>query len=253
MADPLLVVLAVLGWWTHRAEPVVRALAGSALAWTALLAAMIQLGYPGTERFMVLPAAAVCVMAAGGAVAAARVVLARRPPPLRVALAAGLVAIAVFYLPPRVDILPRAVQTAESRARSQQQLRSLVRSDPQTCGTALLPRELDWNAGAVAWDRNEPLEQVGSSVTGERALNDESPHVDLIAGRFRTTYGLPLPPGEGGEVYVRSEHRPVAPRVPSTSGLRARLDGVRGRWSEVDVCRLAPRRRPATRRVTRGA
>jgi hypothetical protein len=71
--------------------------------------------------------------------------------------------------------------------------------------------------------------------------------VDLVAGPDRSTYGLRLPPGVGGEVYVPAGERPIAPRVPRASGLGARLDAVRGRWAEVDVCRRPPGRRTVTR------
>jgi hypothetical protein len=251
LAGPLLVAAAVLGWWAHRSDNGARALAGGAVAWTALLAAMAGAGYPGSDRFMVLPAAAVCVLAGVGAVAAARAVAAGgERPVVRIALAAGLAAVALLYVPPRVDSVPRDVRMAEARARSQDELRALVRSDPETCGTALLPPSLDWNAGAVAWDRGEPLERVGNSVTGAEALNDRGPHVDLVAGPDRDTYGLRLPPGAGGEVYVPARDRPIDPHVSAGSGLGARLDAIRGRWAEVDVCR-AHRTRPA--RVSQGA
>jgi hypothetical protein len=253
LAGPLLVAAALLGWWRCRPEPSARALAGGALAWTALLAAMAQAGYPGSDRFMVLPAAAVCVLGGAGVVVAVRGVAVAPRPVARVALVAGLAAVALLYLPPRLDLLPRDVRKAEARARSQQELRSLVRSDPDSCGSALLPPSLDWNAGAVAWDRDEPLERIGNSVTGARALSDGGPHVDLTAGRDRSTYGLRLPPGAGGEVYVPARHGPIAPHVPRASGLGARLDAIRGRWAEVDVCRRSEERRAQPRRVTRGA
>jgi hypothetical protein len=253
LAGPLLVALALFGWWGHRADRGARALAGGALAWTAMMAVLAQAGYPGSDRFMVLPAAAVCVLAGAGAVAATRAIAGGGRPVARVALVAGLAAVALLYLPPRLDSLPRDVRTAEARARSQQELRTLVRSDPDSCGAALLPPSLDWNAGAVAWDRDEPLERVGSSVTGARALSDGGPHVDLITGRDRSTYGLRLPPGVGGEVYVPAGRGPLAPSVPHESGLGAHLDAVRGRWAEVDVCRRSAGRREAPPGVTRGA
>ncbi len=251
LAGAALLAPALLAWARRPRDVLVASLAWGALAWVALLWVLAQTGYPGSERFLVLPAAAVCVLAGVGVGELGS--LWRSHPRLRPALVAAVALLVVLYAPAQLSPLPRAVQVAERLARSQHALRALVGprpGDDRRCETALLPTSLDWNAGAVAWDRDIPLRSVRSAFTGRQALESDRPLVDVLVGRGPSVYGLDASPRAGGELYLRHRGGPVDPRVPPGFPLQARVEARGGRWARVAVC---PRRTAATRVARAGA
>jgi hypothetical protein len=237
LVGPLVLPAAAAGWWTSRRDPVVRALGVAVVAWTVLLCVLVATGYPASPRFMLLPAAALAVLAGvgvGGALRAARDVGARAA--VRAAAAAVVLAV-VAAAAPRIAGAPSVVRDAESQAGDQIALRQLVRADAKApdCGHPMLPRPSDWNAGAVAWDLGVPLERVDSALTGAHALSARTLPIDLILRDRGGDHwlGLVAPRRQGTELYVSSRWRP---RLPGDQGLHVKVDGANGRWQEIEVC-----------------
>lgn len=230
---------AAFAWWSHRSDRRIRALAGGALGWVALLSALVAVGYPGSERFMVLPAVAVCVLAGVGV----GDLLRARPRRgwIRIAAVALLLAALAIYLPPRLQPLRGQMDTAESQGRSQQQLRDVVRAADRVgpeCGHPMLPTSFDWDAGAVAWELNVPLERVDSAFGAARMLASTRPLIGLaVMGRGRpdeALFGLDAPVGRGAEVYIPG---PVSKAIVDPGlDVHIRVAAGNRHWSKVAVC-----------------
>ena len=151
---------ACLAGWRRRDRPVL-GLAGCVLSWTALVCGLVAAGGPGAPRFLMPAVAGFCVL---GGVGAVRTVQAAGEFPLR-RLALG----AVIALASAPAALPRAAEgadqlaLAERRAVFEADLRNAVRkaSGPlRSCGAYVLPADLGWLEGAVAWELDVPLESV---------------------------------------------------------------------------------------------
>jgi hypothetical protein len=149
--------------------------AGTAL-WIAGLALATERGYPGSARFLVVPAAIACVLAGLGAV---RLVEACPRGAWRPALAIVLVAAALPALLPRAASLPGSARQSVVRARFERHLRESVARAGGSAGVLRLgrpvvPDRLWWTAGALAWDLHVPLERIGrvreSSLAAARRL-----------------------------------------------------------------------------------
>src|SRR5581483_561438 len=111
-------IAAVFAWLTDRSR-LVLALCGGALAWVALVVAMVIAGYPGLERFF-LPAAAVfCVLAGVGI---ARLAGLAGGGYATIAAAAGLVAISVPLSTSRIDSFRAQKPLADKAVRTLDQL-----------------------------------------------------------------------------------------------------------------------------------
>jgi hypothetical protein len=207
-----------------RRDTGVISVAAVALAWAALLALLMGLGYPALSRFFVLPAGLWCIVGAVGAVWALEAVPSAAP---RLAAAAALAAVAVAVLPLRVEHLAGEMGDAMERAELEAELVTVVDRTPaqlRSCDRLLLPGNLGWAKGAVAWRLDLPL----SDVRGVRTSATD--YVKLLAdpdGELRS----PLP----GRVAVRVRSRPNASilfspfgdaRVRASHGARPRLATV---------------------------
>ena len=164
MAWPLALVAVV----RERGAP--RALAAGALGWIALVAAMTLLDFPGLARFQA-PAAAIAGVLGGVGLAA----LLARPRPLRVAMAAAPVALAIvlagtivvtaYGLHGRIGDLPQSWRSAARISDSHARLRALVRETGGRdtllrCGRLATSDVLVRTA--LAWQLGVPLSEVVS-------------------------------------------------------------------------------------------
>jgi hypothetical protein len=145
----------------RRREPTVLVLGLLAGAWIVLEAVATELGYPGSGRFLVLPAALACVLAGVGVVWAAQLVEGRAR---QIAVAIMLIAALPFAVA-RIATLPTAARQSVVRARFQLDLRRAVARAGGAHGLLgrggpVLPDGLWWNAGALAWDLRVPLERI---------------------------------------------------------------------------------------------
>jgi hypothetical protein len=134
----------------------------AATIWIAVEAAATALGYPGTSRFLVLPAALVCVLAGVGVIWLVQAAPRGLP---RILIAAGLTATALPFLLGSVEALQRSARASVTRARFEQDLRRSIaraggREALRSHGGPIIPDGLWWNAGALAWDLRVPLERI---------------------------------------------------------------------------------------------
>jgi hypothetical protein len=151
---------ACLAGWRNEDRRVL-ALAGCVLTWTAISCGLVAAGGPGAPRFLMPAVAGACVLAGVGAV---RTVQAAGEFPLRRLALATVIALASAPA-----ALPRAAEgadqlaVAERRAVFEADLRHAVRaaSTPlRRCGSYLVPADLGWLEGAVAWELDVSLESV---------------------------------------------------------------------------------------------
>jgi hypothetical protein len=216
-----LAAVAVSEGWQRRAVRGILALAGS---WAAVLAALLLVGYPPSERFFVLPAALVCVV---GAVGAVRLV---KMPTGRV-LAPALVAALLVALVARGIDAGDAVGDSVRRAELQRELGTAIRragpAEIRRCGTPLLPSGLTWVKGKVADELDiRPLRVRAArtsapgyveslSMSGEEPLPPRPPRAVQVWAPPRRHPVLLLPFGRSA---IHLGHR------------RLRLLGAAGRW-----------------------
>lgn len=165
-----LLALAAVALAARRRDATVAILGLAAAAWVALLALATEAGYPGAGRFLVLPLALVCVLAGVGAM---WLVELGRPAVPRAVVAALMVAAALPLLAGRADDLTAQAGHAGAVARFQGELgvafqRAAGRLALLRYGRPVLPAHLWWNAGALAWKLDIPLERVAR--IGERRL-----------------------------------------------------------------------------------
>jgi hypothetical protein len=186
-----LAAIAVTRGWRRRA---VGGIVGLALGWAAVLAALLLLGYPPSERFFVLPAALLCVTGAVGAVdllksPGARVLTVA----LAGALAVGLVARGVDAVDAAGDSVTRAQLEADLDT-------GIQRAGPaglRRCGRPLLPQGLTWVKGLVAYDLDIRPVRV-------KAVRNSAPgYVDRLAATGEER----LPPRPPGVVQVQVPER----------------------------------------------
>src|SRR4051812_13796232 len=186
------------------------------VAWAGLLAVLMGLGYPALARFFVLPAGLWCIVGAVGAVWALEAI--PHPAP-RLAVAAALAAVAVAVLPARVQHLTGELGDTMERAELESELVSIVERTPPAlsgCGRLLLPGDLGWAKGAVAWQLHVPL----SDIRGVRTSAHD--YVKRLADPDGELVSPPL-----GRVAVRVRSRPNAVALFSPFG-RAPLGARHG-------------------------
>jgi hypothetical protein len=158
-----LLALAALVLAFRRRDRRVLLLGCGAAAWILMLGLATEARYPGAARFLVLPIAIVCVV--GGVGAAWLSQLAGRVSP-QAALAVLLVA---ALLPVVVQANASAEQAIDTRAPT------LLQDDLDValqqaggplavlhCGRPVLPAHLWWNAGALAWKLDVPLNWIAT-------------------------------------------------------------------------------------------
>jgi hypothetical protein len=168
-------------------------------AWAGLLTLLMALGYPALARFFVLPAGLWCVV---GAVGAAWGLEAARSRPSRLAAAGALAVAAVAVVSVRGEGLVGEMGDAVERAELESQLVTVVDRTPpaeRSCGRLLLPADLGWAKGAVAWQLDLPLRDVREVRTSDPA------YVKLLADPD----GEPRA-GVSQQVAVRVRSRPNA-------------------------------------------
>ena len=151
---------ACLAGWRQRDRRAL-GLAACVLAWTALACGLVAAGGPGAPRFLMPAVAGACVLAGVGAV---RIVQAAGDFPLRrFALAAVIALASAPAAVPRAAKGADQLAVAERRAVFEADLRQAVRVAAdrlRPCGTYLLPADLGWLEGAVAWELDVSLERV---------------------------------------------------------------------------------------------
>jgi hypothetical protein len=156
-----LLALAALPLACRRGDRRVLMLGLGAAGWILLLAAATEARYPGTARFLVPPIAVVCVL--GGVGAAWLSQLAARLAPQ----AATAVLLAAVVLPVAAGAEAFAHQAGQTRAPTllQDDLDVALRQAGGApavlrCGQPVIPAHLWWNAGALAWRLDLPLDRI---------------------------------------------------------------------------------------------
>jgi len=207
-------------------------MAAVVVAWVALLAALMLIGYPASSRYFVIPAGLLCVVGAAGAVCLARAASGR---PLRLAVAGALALAALPPLAVRAAAVAEEQLSAVSRARLEADLRTTVdrsRGALLYCGTPVLPQGLAWAKGIVAWELDLPLRGVRASATSAYANIEE----------LSRPGSLTPPPAPRRAVAVRPRARPFvllspfggAPlRVADHPRMRLATVAGAGRWRAV--------------------
>ena len=214
-----LALVAVRGAGGRRETGVVRLLAGGALAWIALVAAMTLAGFPGLPRFMA-PAAAVVGVLGGVGLA----VLLDRPRAhgrvLPGLVVVGLVA-ALLGLPGRVAELPHAWNSTaridDSHARLRALVREIGRGPLLRCGRlatsdVLVRTGLAWELGVPLSDVvsfGEPSRSSGAFVVGLQASPGLREDVRAAGARL----------GRRGEWSVYSVACPLTATEARTAGV----------------------------------
>jgi hypothetical protein len=157
-----------------RRERVAALLGPGVLTAAAALTLAAQLGYPPTERVFLPLAGFVAVLAGAGAVWLVR---AAPSPGLRGAVAAGLVAVSMPFAVHRAGGLSEVLETAREYEELELDLKRAARlAEPAAPGAAaaVLPRELMWSRGVIAWEWDVPLRRIGE-------LEEPPPGKPLIA------------------------------------------------------------------------
>ena len=242
---------ACLAGWRH-ADRRVLALAGSVLTWTAISCGLVAAGGPGAPRFLMPAVAGVCVLAGAGAV---RIVQAAGDFRLRRLALATVIALASAPA-----ALPRAAEgadqlaLAERRAVLEADLRHAVRAASarlRPCGSYLLPADLGWLEGAVAWELDVSLESVEVvrrrrglpaelARSGPLLLLDQRGRPEPLMSRASQgdavlSYRVP----QRGPCVALLSPLPVRPQVVGGEPLRVRLLGRAVHW-RVWAIRRAP-------------
>jgi hypothetical protein len=139
-------------------------------AWAGLLTVLMALGYPALSRFFVLPAGLWCVV---GAVGAAWGLEAARSRPSRLVAAGALAVAAVAFVSVRADRLVGEMGDAVERAELESALVTVVDRTPpaeRSCGRPVLPADLSWLKGEIAWKLDLPLRDVRAVRTSALAF-----------------------------------------------------------------------------------
>ena len=174
-----------------------RMLAGGALLWIAIVAAMTTIGFAGLPRFMAPAAAIVCVLAGVG-LATALAGMARRPSSVALgALVAVAGVLTIAGLPGRVADASHAWRAADRTAASHERLRSVVRRIGEQpllrCGRlatsdVLVRTALAWELGgslSQVVSFGEPSRRSGAFVLGRgapRRLHDDMRGAGTLLG-----------------------------------------------------------------------
>ena len=127
----------------------------------------MALGYPALSRFFVLPAGLWCIV---GAVGAAWGLEAARSRPSRLAAAGALAVAAVAFVSVRAEGLVGEMRDAVERAELESELVTVVERTPpaeRSCGRLLLPADLGWLKGEIAWRLDLPLRDVRAVRTSQ--------------------------------------------------------------------------------------
>jgi hypothetical protein len=208
------------------------AIAGLGAAWGGLVTGLLALGWPASERFLLPAVAASAVLAGVGGVRLWTATRGRAP--VRVAAPAAAALLAAGFLVARVERAGRLVDAAADRAELQGDLRRAVsalgRERLLACGAPVLPHDLHWNEGALAWELDLPLRKVREvkpwrAVRGRARRNAvllsprRPPHMRgaklSVIGRARGWRAYLVEPRYGGS--LRSSGRTAGPCTTAPS------------------------------------
>jgi hypothetical protein len=188
---PVVVLAAIAVMWDRfgRRDPVIGALLGAAIAWTAIVVATVIDGYPGLERFFLPASVLVCALAGAGAARLALAASDRFRPPTRsranssvstaiagVAATTAVIAVSIPAARGRVDSARAAEPAAEQAANVLRELSGAVNAVGGRAG--VFPCRSSFAAvnhgvqTALAWKLRVTLGRVGTSL--------HKPGVDFI-------------------------------------------------------------------------
>src|SRR5690242_11130079 len=158
-----LLAIAALVLAVRRRDRRVLVLGLAAVAWILMLGIATEARYPGAGRFLVLPIAIVCVVAGVGAAWLSQ--LAGRASPQA--------ALAVLLVAALLPVVARADASADQAIGTRGP--TLLQDDLDValqqaggplavlrCGRPVLPAHLWWNAGALAWRLDVPLNRIAT-------------------------------------------------------------------------------------------
>lgn len=194
---PVLIAAAIgvaLAWLQDRDWTVV-ALFGAALAWIAVVVAMVIDGYPGLERFF-LPASAIfCVLAGVGVARVAQLAGARMPSVVWVpaAVAAALVAISIPLASSRISDARAQEPTASLAVKTLNQLTDAVKAAGGHAG--VYPCKSSFAAvnhgvqTALSWKLHVTMGRVGTAMR-HPGLDFIGPHNSIDGGAAPIAPGL---------------------------------------------------------------
>jgi hypothetical protein len=147
----------------RRHDRTVLALGLGAAGWIALLALATEARYPGSGRFLVMPLAVVCVLGGTGAAWLSELTKRRAP---RGAIAVAFVAAVLPLAAGRAEGLASQASEVDAVAQLQTDLNLAVSRAGGLAalrfGPPVVPARLWWNAGALAWQFDIPLDRVGT-------------------------------------------------------------------------------------------
>ena len=213
---PVLIFAVVAVVWTavRERDRTVLALAAGALAWIAVVVAMVIDGYPGLERFFLPAAAVICVLAGVGVARVAvvagdrvRSALARRGGAVRarevavVSVAAALIAISIPFASSRIATARAQKPTVEEAVRILNQLSAAVNAVGGHQG--VYPCHSSFAAvnhsaqTALAWKLHVTLGRVGTTMR-HPGLDFVGPHNSIDGGPAAVSPGL-----TGGELVAQ--------------------------------------------------
>jgi len=213
----------------------VLALAGATAAWVALLTVLMCVSYPAQPRFFMLPAGLCCVI---GGVGCAWLAEATRRERRRLAAVAAFAAACLPLVVVRAHHSLQEGRDAVSRARLESELIRVVdrtSSELRDCGGPMLPTQLTWMKGAVAWKLDLPLRDVHAVGTTDH------PYLTLLSDPENEA--VPVPSGRRAVTIRRQLDGRVLldpfgeARIQFAAGATARPETVAsaGRWSAVEA------------------
>ena len=217
--------------WQRR-ERAVLWLAGIAGGWSALLVALIALGYPPEPRFFALPAGLWCIVAGVGLTWIAHVPQASR---WRLATALCLGLLLVPFAAVRGRHSTDEAIDAVDRAELESQLWTVVRHAGGDGDRPVLPAGLAWMKGEVAWELNLPLRDVRQARTSDRRyvkrLTD--PDTDPLPS-FATNRAISVRAPKAGELLLEPFGNS---RIELAHRSRERLETLAraGRWRAIEL------------------
>ncbi|MFN8159322.1 MAG: hypothetical protein U0R68_18055 [Candidatus Nanopelagicales bacterium] len=174
-------------------EPLVTA--GVACAWIAIVAVMAQLGYPGSRRYLVGPAALLALLAGGGLAIAVGPAQGNRA---RTAITATIAVLVLVSSYPTIHSDAALLSTAREETRTQADLRSAVRvaGGRKAILAAGLPAINPLMQTALAWDLRLPLTSVQATWSSTVRRPRWTPPAIVFSGPEHYAGPPPaLPPG----------------------------------------------------------
>ena len=174
-------------------EPLV--IAGVACVWIAIVAVMAQLGYPGSRRYLVGPAALLALLAGGGLAIAVGSAHGNRA---RTGITATIAVLVLVSAYPTIHSDAALLSTAREETRTQADLRSAVRvAGGREAVLAVGPPAINpLMQTALAWDLRLPLRSVQATWSSTVRRPRWAPPAIIFRGPEHYAGPPPaLPPG----------------------------------------------------------